>query len=123
MSANDKQVGGEHYAGEYQHWDLVADLSMNYYQGNASKYITRAYKKNGRQDLEKAVHYMQKAVELEHEGRLDKPDDDADDSILQRFAVANKLTPAQADIIWKIYHGDWYTAISLTTELLHLGKI
>jgi len=117
-TANSMQVGGGHYKAEYEHWDLVADLGMNYYQGNASKYITRAYKKNGRQDLEKAIHYMQKAVELQRAGRLDEPDDDADFDIILRFMTANNLTPAQGEIIWKIYHGEWYTAIDLTRKLL-----
>lgn len=117
-SANDMQVGGSHYGGDYQHWDLVADLGMNYYQGNASKYITRAYKKNGRQDLEKAVHYMQKAIELQRQGRLDEPDDDADFDIILRFMTANDLTLGQGKIIWKIYHGEWYSAIDLTRALI-----
>lgn len=63
-NANTKQVGGTHYAGEYQHWDLVRDVyEDDYLKGNATKYIVRHRKKNGRQDVEKAKHYVQKLQE------------------------------------------------------------
>lgn len=63
MTANDRQVGGTHYAGEYQHWDFAINVSMKYMEGNATKYITRWRKKNGLQDLQKALHYVEKMVE------------------------------------------------------------
>lgn len=63
-SANDRQVGGSHYAGAYQHWDFVHDLNLDYWQACASKYVTRWRKKNGLEDLAKAPHYMEKRKEL-----------------------------------------------------------
>lgn len=63
-SANDRQVGGSHYAGSYQHWDFVHDLNLDYWQACASKYVTRWRKKNGLEDLAKAPHYMEKRKEL-----------------------------------------------------------
>lgn len=63
-SANDRQVGGAHYGKvEYQHWDFATDVELNYLIGCASKYPTRWRDKNGAQDLEKALHYLQKAEE------------------------------------------------------------
>lgn len=64
MSANETQVGGTHYKSEYQHWDWVTELGMPYILGCATKYLTRWKKKNGIQDLEKAIHYVEKAMEL-----------------------------------------------------------
>lgn len=61
MSVNERQVGGTHYKSEYQHWDFVLDTHMNYLYGCATKYISRWRKKNGVQDLEKSIHYLQKA--------------------------------------------------------------
>lgn len=63
-TANDRQVGGSHYAGAYQHWDFVHDLNLDYWQACASKYVTRWRKKNGLEDLAKAPHYMEKRKEL-----------------------------------------------------------
>lgn len=65
-NANDRQVGGNHYQGrEYQHWDFVTDVKLPYLLGCATKYVSRWRDKNGVQDLEKAIHYIDKAKERE----------------------------------------------------------
>lgn len=76
MSANDKQVGGEHYndGAPMQHWDMVALFKLDYFQGNITKYLFRWRKKNGIEDLKKAQHYLEKYIELaekEEAGLLD----------------------------------------------------
>ena len=65
MLANDRQEGGDHYAGDYQHWDWVTDIGLHYLLGCASKYVCRWRKKNGQEDLKKALHYLEKAQERE----------------------------------------------------------
>lgn len=58
---NATQVGGSHYQSEFQHWDFVLlVLQGRYLEGCITKYVTRHHKKNGRQDLEKARHYLVK---------------------------------------------------------------
>lgn len=67
MSANDKQVGGNHYNkdGE-QHWDRQWRLyGRGYFVGCITKYVERYHLKNGVQDLEKAKHFLEKLIELE----------------------------------------------------------
>lgn len=62
--ANNKQIGGDHYRkAEYQHWDFVSDAKLHYLVGCATKYIARWKDKNSVQDLEKALHYIDKAEE------------------------------------------------------------
>ena len=63
---NEVQVGGTHYKTAYQHWDFMADItrSPEYYVGCATKYLVRWRGKNGLQDLEKAVHYIEKLCSL-----------------------------------------------------------
>lgn len=63
MSANDRQVGGDHYRSVYQHWDWCVDHNVRHLEGSATKYVLRHSKKNGRQDLEKALHYVAKIRE------------------------------------------------------------
>ena len=66
MSANEKQVGGNHYktAGA-QHWDVAGYIyGEAHFKCTATKYISRWRKKNGVQDLEKAKHYLEKLLEL-----------------------------------------------------------
>ena len=64
MSANTQQIGGSHYASAYQHWDYVWRLKLGYFPGQITKYALRWRKKNGAQDLEKAVHFAEKYQEL-----------------------------------------------------------
>jgi hypothetical protein len=64
MGANDTQVGGSHYKTKYEHWDFVLDTGMGYLQGCATKYVARARKKNGLEDLNKALHYIDKLLEV-----------------------------------------------------------
>ena len=53
--------------GQIEVWDFIRDQQLNYFLGNAIKYICRAgYKGSKRTDLEKAIHYLQN--ELDHTG-------------------------------------------------------
>ena len=71
-SSNERQVGGSHYAGstigEIQHWDYAwLKFGRGYFQGQITKYVERYHKKNGVQDLQKALHFLEKLIELESE--------------------------------------------------------
>lgn len=65
MAANERQVGGTHYRSPIQHWDYVLANEIPYLEAQVIKYLTRWRKKNGKQDVEKAVHYLQKLCEAE----------------------------------------------------------
>lgn len=61
-----KQVGGDHYANDNDmgHWDLMELYNVSYLIGNATKYICRHAKKNGKQDVLKAISYLEKAKSM-----------------------------------------------------------
>lgn len=66
MSANDYQVAGDHYkqfAG-IEPWDVITGWGLGYLDGTALKYIARWKHKNGVEDLKKAIHFLEKAVEV-----------------------------------------------------------
>ena len=66
MSANDKQISGSHYKlNSIQPWDYVAANNLGYFEGSAIKYITRWRNKGGIADLQKAIHFLEKLIELE----------------------------------------------------------
>lgn len=68
MGANDRQVGGRHYKteeGVVEHWDIVAQHNLDYFQGQITKYVMRWRKKGGLQDLQKARHFLDKYIEVE----------------------------------------------------------
>lgn len=63
-SVKDKQVGGNHYKDKkLQPWEIIDALNLNFYEGNALKYLIRYKDKNGVQDLKKAIHYIEKIIE------------------------------------------------------------
>lgn len=67
MSANDNQIGGQHYAAKpIQPWDFIAANGLGYFEGNVVKYLSRWRDKGGVQDLHKAAHYLQKLIELQN---------------------------------------------------------
>ena len=65
MSANDKQIGGSHYKSKSECWDYIIDNNLGYLEGTAIKYLTRWRKKNGIEDLRKAIHFIEKLIEVE----------------------------------------------------------
>lgn len=117
VNANDRQVGGSHYAGVYQHWDLVADLRLGYFEGQVTKYVSRWRKKNGIQDLEKASHFLSKLIELvslsgrsaatsAHGGwngtRANGERGHSLHGLLQMYSRTNKLSPAEFGVIYRV---------------------
>lgn len=64
MHARDIQVGGGHYkANEIQPWDIIDAYNLDFYEGNALKYLLRR-KNNRLEDLQKAAHYIAKKIEM-----------------------------------------------------------
>lgn len=65
--ATKKQVGGYHYKDfKIQPVEFIHANKLDFCEGNAIKYICRHRKKNGKQDLEKAKHYIELLLELEY---------------------------------------------------------
>ena len=66
-SALDRQVGGEHYKNDFkiQPIEFITANKLSFIQGSIIKYICRYSKKNGKEDIDKAIHYCQLLKELE----------------------------------------------------------
>jgi hypothetical protein len=89
--ANDIQHGGDHYKGAaFQHWDLISENHIGYLEGCATKYASRWRKKNGVEDLKKAVHYCDKLTELVYDSHY-RPSGSASYTDLRRFFNENKI--------------------------------
>lgn len=67
VGLNDIQFGGSHYKQfkDLQPWDVVEAWQLGYLDGTALKYIARWRHKNGLEDIRKAIHFLQKLVEVE----------------------------------------------------------
>jgi len=63
-----RQVGGNHYQGfVIQPAEFINKNKLLFAEGNAIKYIVRASKKGGREDLLKAKHYIDMIIERDYE--------------------------------------------------------
>ena len=106
--ANKRQVGGSHYASAYQHWDFAAELfGPGYFKGQATKYVMRARKKNGIQDLEKALHFLDKLAEVDWKelGWIEqRPAGSVGSRCIPRLARENGLNPEETGVISRITH-------------------
>ena len=65
-TASAKQVGGTHYKGDLQPIDVIDAWGLDFYEGSALKYLARHRKKNGREDIEKAIHYLELLLERQY---------------------------------------------------------
>lgn len=65
-SALDKQVSGSHYKSKaIQPVEYIHANGLGFCEGNVIKYVTRWKEKNGIDDLEKALHYLEILIQLE----------------------------------------------------------
>ena len=71
MSANDQQVGGDHYKSKaIQPWDAMqawmpSEQFRGFLKGCVIKYLARCDDKGGLEDLEKALHVLGRLIEFE----------------------------------------------------------
>ena len=67
MEANEIQIGGDHYKkyGDLQPWDVITAWNLGYLDGTALKYIARWRDKGGLDDIRKAIHFLEKFIEVE----------------------------------------------------------
>ncbi len=62
-----KQVGGDHYRTmTIQPVEFIHANGIGYMEGSVIKYVSRHRAKGGRQDLEKAIHFLQLLIEKEY---------------------------------------------------------
>ncbi len=88
---NAMQIGGTHYQSEYQVWDFTEKHGLGGLEMCIIKYVCRWREKgNGTTDLEKAVHYVDKLIDLhKSKGRVPKGVASRDDT--QYFCMMQML--------------------------------
>ena len=71
MNELDKQVGGSHYQDfAIQPLEFITKNKLSYIQGNIIKYVVRFSQKNGTEDLDKAIHYINILKEVSREKKI-----------------------------------------------------
>ena len=73
MSAYKKQVGGKHYLKyKIQPSKFVVENKLLYPEGCVIKYILRHQDKGGKEDLEKAKHFIDMIIERDYKDEKEK---------------------------------------------------
>ena len=73
MSSYKKQIGGKHYLNyKIQPSEFVIENKLLYPEGNVIKYILRHQDKGGKEDLEKAKHFIDMIIERDYEEKKEK---------------------------------------------------
>jgi hypothetical protein len=119
MSANETQVGGTHYQSSLQHWDIAAQYAgVGYHINCATKYLSRWQKKGTpKQDLEKAIHYIEKVRELVLAGASLPVPLDAD--VILQFANANELGYSERVALKQLWRCKSVTDLELAAICVH----
>jgi hypothetical protein len=120
MNPNERQVGGQHYASEYQHWDWCIDTGLGYLESAATKYVSRWPEKNGHQDIRKAIHYLEKAQEARTQGRYSNKSCSGNGpgsmqkalDMTTRFCRANQLGPLESKFMEIVVAWRWVEDLS-----------
>ena len=67
MKSLKKQIGGRHYQDFVsQPAEFINKNRLQFAEGNAIKYIVRASRKGGKEDLLKAKHYIDMIIERDY---------------------------------------------------------
>ena len=67
IPAHERQIGGDHYTQlGIQPADYAIANGFNYYECLVLRYLSRHRKKNGKQDLKKAIHCLELLIENEY---------------------------------------------------------
>jgi hypothetical protein len=68
MSALDKQEGGDHYKTmKIEPVEFCQRNGLNFCESSAIKYICRHKRKNGVEDIRKAIHFLELLLQLEYD--------------------------------------------------------
>jgi hypothetical protein len=125
MSANDIQHGGDHYKAKYQHWDWINDVQLDPYTYQATKYVSRWPKKDGAIGIKKAIHYVQKLIELIEAGKGDHWIRQISAvkcaSITAKFNELGQYGELEQRIFWAA--AMWHNVNDLQEMILHLTEL
>ena len=73
MSVYNKQIGGTHYKKmKIQPSKFVIENKLLFPEGNVIKYISRHQYKGGKEDLEKAKHFIDMIIERDYGEKKEK---------------------------------------------------
>ena len=61
-----KQVNGSHYEQAIEPIEYIEANELGFHEANVIKYVSRHSKKNGKEDIEKAIWYLNRIIETKY---------------------------------------------------------
>ena len=120
IKPTDLQVGGTHYkAMTIQPIQLVRDIRLSFIEGNVLKYVTRFKYKNGKQDLEKAIHYMALAADGYNVGIRTTELSEERQELLAFYCVENAMDDELFDILLEFLNFKHVHAKQMLTDYMN----
>lgn len=114
MDALNGQVGGDHYKDMgMQPIVLITKAGCDFIQGNIIKYVTRHRRKNGKEDIDKCIHYAHLALELLPDRR-----EYLNTGLAYNYALANSLTAEETKVIVAAVQRDFLGVIQACGAIL-----
>lgn len=116
----DTQVGGTHYkTNVIQPIQLIRDMRLSFIEGNVLKYVTRFKFKKGKEDLEKAIHYMAFAADGYNVGIRTTELSDERTELLAYYCVENDMDDELFDILLEFFNFRHVHARQLLTAYMN----
>lgn len=113
-SVLDIQVGGNHYKSlQMQPIILITKANCDFIQGCIIEHISRYKNKNGKQDVEKCIHYAQLAIEL-----LPDEKNYLNIGLGYSYSKTNNLNSYQTNIIIATLQRDFLAVIRVCKALI-----
>lgn len=124
QEANDRQVGGNHYKrSKFQPWDWDR-YGVGGLEWTAIKYITRFREKGGIEDLNKAIHFVDKLIEEAHNyGRCNRVTSRWEDMdlLLANYVSEWSLDAEQHCAVSLLIF--WFQASALDAVKMHIQRL
>ena len=103
-----KQIGGDHYQSmTIQPSEFINKNNLPFAEGNAIKYLCRHKQKGQKQDLEKAIHYCQMAIDRDYPKDFLEEAEKEKKELEESYKESRRQTEERKSKEWLKGHGKW----------------
>ena len=103
-----KQVGGSHYQSmKIQPSEFINKNNLPFAEGNAIKYLCRHKQKGQKQDLEKAIHYCQMAIDRDYPKDFLEEAEKEKKELEESYEESKRQTKERKSNEWAKGYNEW----------------
>ena len=103
-----KQVGGSHYQSmKIQPSEFINKNNLPFAEGNAIKYLCRHKQKGQKQDLEKAIHYCQMAIDRDYPKDFLEEAEKEKKELEESYQESKRQTEERKSTEWTKGYNEW----------------